>query len=236
MAQLAAQEHQEHELRQPCLPQNHGGRRRRDPHRATQRIHRSRLPSSEWQPQSAVHSASTRGRHHRQQLSLVLGGADALQRQVREGISAAWEEELVCGTCRPGEKKGRAHTCTHSVITENSTRARTCNHHHPCTSFTSIDHFHTYIFINSASSSSNTHPICLRCRHFPVVKVFKCLLKYIIRDTLTCVKMQTLKNAVGETSAVVRQEPGQTGFFSPNPVINGDVNVLVCAVSHGAPA
>lgn len=80
LAQLAAQEHQEHELRQPSVPQNHRGWRRRNPHRASERVHRSRLPSSEWQPQSAIHSASSRGRRHRQQLSLVFGGADALER------------------------------------------------------------------------------------------------------------------------------------------------------------
>lgn len=86
LAQLAAQEHQEHELRQPRLPQDHGGRRRRNPHRATQRVHRPRVPSSEWQPQSAILSASSRGRHHRQQFPLVLGGADALQQQMKGSL------------------------------------------------------------------------------------------------------------------------------------------------------
>lgn len=92
VAQLAAQEHQEHELRQPSLPQNHGGRRRRDPHRPTQRLRRPYLPGSEWQPQSAIHSATSRGRCHRQQLSLVLGGADAVQRKMRG--SAAERKEV----------------------------------------------------------------------------------------------------------------------------------------------
>lgn len=86
LAQLAAQEHQEHELRQPRLPQDHGGRRRRNPHRATQRVHRPRVPSSEWQPQSAILSTSSRGRHHRQQFPLVLGGADALQQQMKGSL------------------------------------------------------------------------------------------------------------------------------------------------------
>ena len=84
LAQLAAQEHEEHELRQPCLSQNHGGRWRRDPHRAPQRVRRPRVSSSEWQPQSAIHSASSRRRQHRQQLPLVLRGSDALERQMRE--------------------------------------------------------------------------------------------------------------------------------------------------------
>lgn len=66
LAQLATEEHQEHELRQPRVPQDHRGRRRWDSHWPTQRLHRSRLPASEWQPQPAVHSASTRGRRHRQ--------------------------------------------------------------------------------------------------------------------------------------------------------------------------
>lgn len=83
LAQLATQEHQEHELRQPCVPQDHGGRRRRDPHRPAQRLHWPRLSASEWQPQPAVHSASTRGRRHRQQLSLVFGCTNAFQWQMK---------------------------------------------------------------------------------------------------------------------------------------------------------
>lgn len=103
LAQLAAQEHQEHELRQPRLPQDHGGRRRRNPHRATQRVHRPRVPSSEWQPQSAILSTSSRGRHHRQQFPLVLGGADALQQQMKGSLKycrcatqlLAWKERVL---------------------------------------------------------------------------------------------------------------------------------------------
>lgn len=108
LAQLAAQEHQEHELRQPGLPQNHGGRWRRDPHRATQRDHWPRVPSSEWQPQSAIHSASSRGRHHRQQFSLVLWGTDALQCQMKE----ATEIRVNMECCRYGYMCGSPGSCT----------------------------------------------------------------------------------------------------------------------------
>lgn len=112
LAQLAAQEHQEHELRQPRLPQDHRGRRRRNPHRATQRVHRPRVPSSEWQPQSAILSASSRGRHRRHQFPLVLGGADALRQQMKGSLKycrcagtcatqllpVAWEERTALHT------------------------------------------------------------------------------------------------------------------------------------------
>lgn len=131
LAQLAAQEHQEHELRQPRLPQNHGGWRRRNPHRTTQRVHRSRVSSSEWQPQSALHCPSSRGRHHRQQLSLVLRGTDALQRQMkklqRKGVWNITDMEVCAGVWKSPflvhvglERKNRlAHThilSNHSVI------------------------------------------------------------------------------------------------------------------------
>lgn len=145
LAQLAAQEHQEHELRQPSLPQNHGRRRRRNPHWTTQRVHRPRVPSSEWQPQSAIHSAPSRGRHHRQQLSLVLRGADALRQQMREaageskgvGIFEIWEYAQGFGKARLlymfawKERTGsHTHTPTFSHIsfadiTENTDRTNT---------------------------------------------------------------------------------------------------------------
>ncbi len=60
VAQLEETEHQEHELRQPCLPQDHRGRRRRNPHRP-QRADRPRLPCSEWQCQTAIPSTATGG-------------------------------------------------------------------------------------------------------------------------------------------------------------------------------
>lgn len=105
LAQLAAEEHQEHEFRQPSLPQNYRGRWRRNPHWPTQRVYRSRLPSSEWQPQSAIHSTPSRGWHHRQQLSLVLRGADALQRKMKEAANerkefGIWQDVLGFGKAR----------------------------------------------------------------------------------------------------------------------------------------
>lgn len=152
LAQLAAQEHQEHELRQPRLPQNHGGRRRRNPHRKTQRVHRSRLPSSEWQPQSAIHSASSRWRHHRQQFSLVLRGADALQWQMSEAAGERKEylvlESMrrgfgkpVCFTRRPGRKEqARTRTHSHTSFLQSSLKTPVVHTHKPFTS-TSRSHF-----------------------------------------------------------------------------------------------
>lgn len=125
MAQLATQKHQEHELRQPRVPQNNRGRWRRDPHWAAQRFHWPRLPASEWQPQPAVHSASTRGRRHRQQLSLVLWCTDAFQCQMRVKQVEKWRSEmfLASGMMHKVSKWGKRagshmHTsrCSHTIL------------------------------------------------------------------------------------------------------------------------
>lgn len=167
LAQLAAQEHQEHELRQPRLPQNHGGRRRRDPHRATQRVHRPRVPSSEWQPQSAIHSASSRGRRHRQQLSLVLRGADALQRQMKEaaeerkefGILQIWKyaqgfgKSLLVGL----ERKSRlahGHFLTHILFS---------NHWKPITHTHKL--FTSTLFSHLFHLHDHNHTVHSFCQH-----------------------------------------------------------------------
>lgn len=81
VAQLEETEYQEHELRQPCLSQDHGGRRRRNSHRP-QRTDRPRLPSSEWQCQTAIPSTATGGRYPRPGSSLVLRGTYAVQCKV----------------------------------------------------------------------------------------------------------------------------------------------------------
>lgn len=87
VAQLEETEHQEHELRQPCLPQDHRGGRRRNPHRP-QRADRPRLPCSEWQCQTAIPSTATGGWYPRPGSSLVLRGTYAVQRKVNKGRKA----------------------------------------------------------------------------------------------------------------------------------------------------
>lgn len=82
LAQLEAAQHQEHELRQPSVPQDHRGRRRRDPHRP-QRADRPHLPSREWKCQAAVLSSPFSGRHPWPGRSLVLRGAHAGQHKVK---------------------------------------------------------------------------------------------------------------------------------------------------------
>lgn len=82
LAQLEAAQHQKHELRQPGVPQDHRGGRRRDPHRA-QRADRTHLPSREWKPQAAVLSSPFSGRDPRPGRSLVLRGAHAGQHKVK---------------------------------------------------------------------------------------------------------------------------------------------------------
>lgn len=95
VAQLAAQLHQEHELRQPRLPQNHRrGRGGRDPHRAdgchgtpcapppvpSGRQHGSRGGGRGHLP--AVHCPASRGQHARSRDSLVRRAAHALHCKV----------------------------------------------------------------------------------------------------------------------------------------------------------
>lgn len=151
VAQLAAQEHQEHELRQPSLPQNHGGRRRRDPHRPTQRLRRPYLPGSEWQPQSAIHSATSRGRCHRQQLSLVLGGADAVQWQMRG--SAAERKEV------EEESLGFGKVCLELDVGLELTEEQVHTHTHRSTcSFMLALHLRTmFTSFTSYINQSNSH-------------------------------------------------------------------------------
>ena len=185
LAQLAAQEHQEHELRQPRLPQDHGGRRRRDPHRATQRVHRPRVPSSEWQPQSAVHSAPSRGRRHRQQLSLVLGGADALQWEMRE---ATEEKEEYFGIWDDGQGFDKSLFVVHVGLVEGKSRlahAQNLTHHFCSKSYTHTHKpFHQYIYstfmtilVQCITSLLPTcHPIYLYI--VLVFLVLKCLFCY----------------------------------------------------------
>ncbi len=87
VAQLEETKHQEHELWQPCLPQDHRGRRWRNPHRP-QRADRPRLPCSEWQCQTAIPSTATGGRYPRPGSSLVLRGTYAVQCKVNKGRKA----------------------------------------------------------------------------------------------------------------------------------------------------
>lgn len=95
LAQLEAAEHQEHELRQPSVPQDHRGRRRRDPHRP-QRADRTHLPSREWKRQAAVLSSPSCRRHPWPGRSLVLRGAHADQHKMRT------EKRFTAGLMRLG--------------------------------------------------------------------------------------------------------------------------------------
>lgn len=142
VAQLAAQLHQEHELRQPCLPQDHRrGRGGRDPHRADWKHGTPHAPSpvpagrqrgchgsGRWNLPT-VHRFATRGQHAWRWDSLVHRAAHAVHSKVtHEGdLWRRWPLRHT-HTVRSGvtwtEFSERTNDISSSV---------TCRLSHPCT-------------------------------------------------------------------------------------------------------